>query len=158
MSKYFPKPKLFEIHVKVELDLYTYAAILDTSDFAKKFYLASLRSDVDELGIDQLGKVSNDLSSLKSKVDKLDADKLETTLADLSKLSDKLKNDAVKRKECCKQFKNVNTIDITGLIEKKKKKHNAKIKGKISFITNLATTANLNAKINGVKNLNAQYY
>ena len=38
---------------------------------------------------------------------------------------------------------------------KKKKKHNAKIKGKISFITNLATTANLNAKINGVKNLNA---
>ena len=102
MSKYFPKPKLFEIHVKVELDLYTYAAILDTSDFAKKFYLASLRSDVDELGIDQLGKVSNDLSSLKSKVDKLDADKLETTLADLSKLSDKLKNDAVKRKECCK--------------------------------------------------------
>ena len=65
---------------------------------------------------------------MKSKVDKLDVVKLLPVLVDLSKLSDVIKNEVVK--------KNV---------------YNAKIitiESKMPDITNLATNANLNAKIN----------
>ena len=65
---------------------------------------------------------------MKSKVDKLDVVKLVPVLVDLSKLSDVIKNEVVK--------KNV---------------YNAKIitiESKMPDITNLATNANLNAKIN----------
>ena len=68
---------------------------------------------------------------MKSKADKLGADKLAPAPVDLSKLSDALKNDDVKK-------------DV----------YNAKIKiieDKIPVITNLATNASLNAKINEVK-------
>ena len=58
---------------------------------------------------------------MKSKIDKLDVDKLVTVPVDLSKLSDAIKNDVVK-------------------IEN--------IEDKIPDITNLATNASLNAKIN----------
>ena len=65
---------------------------------------------------------------MKSKVDKVDVVKLVPVLVDLSKLSDVIKNEVVK--------KNV---------------YNAKIitiESKMPDITNLATNANLNAKIN----------
>ena len=70
--------------VEVELDLPNYAqksnlknaAGVDTSDFAKKADLASLKADVLQLDIDKLKKVPIDLSSLKSKVDKLDVVKM----------------------------------------------------------------------------------
>ena len=68
---------------------------------------------------------------MKSKVDKLDADKLAPAPVNLSKLSDAVKNDDVKK-------------DV----------YNAKIKiieDKILVITNLATNASLNDKINEVK-------
>ena len=52
------------------------ARIVDTSKFAKKVDLASLKSNGDKLDFDKLKNVSNDLSNLKSKVDKLDTDKL----------------------------------------------------------------------------------
>ena len=54
----------------------------------KKVDLASLKSEVDKLGIDKLEKVPTGLNSLKSKVDKLDVDKLVPVPVDLSKLSD----------------------------------------------------------------------
>ena len=68
---------------------------------------------------------------MKSKADTLGADKLAPAPVDFSKLSDALKNDDVKK-------------DV----------YNAKIKiieDKIPVITNLATNASLNAKINEVK-------
>ena len=71
------------------------------------------------------------LSSLRSKVDKLDIEKLETTPRDLIKSSNVLKSDVFKKTE-----------------------YNAKIKiieDKIPDITNLATKATLNVKINEVK-------
>ena len=46
------------------------ATVIDTSDFAKKTYLANLKSDVDKLDIDKFKNVTNGLSSLKSKSDK----------------------------------------------------------------------------------------
>ena len=57
MSEYFPEPKSFEGKVKVELNLSNYATKadsknltgVDTSKFAKKVHLASLKSNIDKL-------------------------------------------------------------------------------------------------------------
>ena len=73
--------------MKVELDF-------DASYFAKRFDLASLKSDADKLGTDKLEKVPHDLKSWKSKANKLDIVTLETTLLDFSKVSDEVK-------QCC---------------------------------------------------------
>ena len=78
MSEYYPKPNSLGANVKVELDLSNYAAKtdlqknatgVDTSFFAKKVDLASLKSSEDKLDIDKLKNVPNNLSNLKSKVD-----------------------------------------------------------------------------------------
>ena len=85
MSQYFSKP--FNSHfgdsIKVKIDLSNYVTKIDiknishvdTSDFALK----------------------TNLSSLKTEVDKLDINKLVPIPADLSKLSNVLKNDVVKK-------------------------------------------------------------
>ena len=73
------------------------AAGVDTSKFAKKFALASLKSEAGDLYIDKLEKVPTDLSSLKSEAYKLDFDKLVPVPVDLSKLTDVVKNDVVKK-------------------------------------------------------------
>ena len=75
MIDYFPEPKSLEGKVKVELDLSTYAAKtdlknatwIDTSSFAKEVVLASLKSNVDKLGIDKLKNVPTNSSNLKVK-------------------------------------------------------------------------------------------
>ena len=67
--------------MKVELDLSHYptktdlkiAAEFDTSSFAKKVDLASLKSNVDKLDIDKLKNVPTNLRNLKSKVGKFPA-------------------------------------------------------------------------------------
>ena len=63
MSKYFPKPKYLGGNMKVELDLpnatksdFKNLTSGDTSDFAKKVYLATLKSNVDKLDVDKLEK------------------------------------------------------------------------------------------------------
>ena len=103
--------------MKVELDLSNYAtkpdlknaAGADTSKFAKKNDLASLKAEVDKLDFDDLEKVPTGLNSLKSKADKLDVDKLVPVLVDLSKLSDEVKNDVVKKTKYDESVKNINT-------------------------------------------------
>ena len=125
--------------VKVELNLSNYAAKTelknaagaDTSKIAKKIDLGNLKSNVNKLDIDKLKNVSTNLSNLKSKVHKLGFDKLVPVPADLSKLSDVVKNDAVKK-------------DLYNAIVKN-------IEVKIPDITNVATNASPNAKINEVK-------
>ena len=72
MSEYFSRPKSLGERVKVELDLSNYATKADTknatgvdkSKFAKKVDLASLKSNVDRLGIDKLQNVPSGLSIL----------------------------------------------------------------------------------------------
>ena len=61
-----------------------------------KSNLASLKTDVDKLDIDNLKSLPNNSSNLKSKVDKLDTDKL-APVPVLSKLSNVVKNEVVKR-------------------------------------------------------------
>ena len=84
MSRFFPKSfESFRRNINVKLDLSNYAtkadiknvSHVDTSSFALKANLASL----------------------KTEVDKLDIDKLVPVPVDLSKLSDVIKNDVVKK-------------------------------------------------------------
>ena len=125
--------------MKVELDLSNYATKtdlknatgIDTSSFAKKIDLTSLKSVVDEPDIDELKTLPTNLNNLKSKVDKIDGDKLVPVPDDISKLSDVVKNDVVEKHVHNAQIKN--------------------IEDKIPDTTNLATKTNLNAKINEVK-------
>ena len=105
---------------------------VDKKQIAKKVDLATLKSNVDKLDIDELKNVSSDLCSLKSKLHKLDIGKLETSPDDLNKLSNVVKNDALEKQDV----------------------YNAKIKNiedKIPDITNSVTKTTLNAKLNEVK-------
>ena len=103
MSEYFLKPKSFRANMKLQLDLSNYATNIDfknasgvdTSDFAKKTDLTSLKSDMDKLDIDKLENLPSNLNSLKCIVGKLHVDKF----VDLYELSDIAKNDVVKKTE-----------------------------------------------------------
>ena len=79
MSQYFPKPfKSFGRNMDVKVDLSNYATKtdlknvthLDTSSFALKTNLASLKTKVDKLDIDKLALVPVDLSELSVVVKK----------------------------------------------------------------------------------------
>ena len=107
MSQYFPKPfRNFGgiINVKVNLSIYATKADIknishvDTSSFALK----------------------SNLASLKTEVDKLDIDKLVPVPVDLSKLSNVVKSDAVKKDVHDKLVEKVNNIDTSGLVLKTK--------------------------------------
>ena len=102
---YFPETHTHnKKKIEFESDLSNYATKsdlkktpgVDTSHFAKKVDLASLKSDVDKLDIDKLKNVPSVLNRLKIKVDKSDDDKLTPVPVDLRKLSDVVKTDVVK--------------------------------------------------------------
>ena len=78
MSQYFSKP--FNSHfgnsIKVKIDLSNYAtktdikniSHVDTSSFALKTNLSSLKTEVDKLDFDKLVPIPNDLSKLSNVV------------------------------------------------------------------------------------------
>ena len=77
MSQYFPKPfRSFGGNINVKVDLSNYATKtdlnnithVDTSSFALKKNLASLKTEVDKLDIDKLVPVPVDLSKLSNAV------------------------------------------------------------------------------------------
>ena len=78
LSQYFPKsyePFGGDINVKVELSNYATKeeikniSHVDTSSFALKTNLASLKTEVDKLDIDKLAPVPDDLSKLSDVVE-----------------------------------------------------------------------------------------
>ena len=85
MSEYFPKP--FNSHfgdsIKVKIDLSNYATKTDIKNI--------LHVDTSSFAL------KTNLASLKTEVDKLDIDKFVPVAVDLSKLSNLVKNDVVKR-------------------------------------------------------------
>ena len=75
MSQYFPKPfRSFEGNINLKVNLSNYATKtdlktvthVDTSSFTLKTNLASLKTEVDKLGIDKLAPVPVDLSKLNN--------------------------------------------------------------------------------------------
>ena len=82
MSQYFPKPyEPFGGDINVKVDLSNYATKADIKNI----------SHVDTSGF----ALKTNLASLKTEVDKLDIDKLIPVPVDLSKLSDVVNNDVV---------------------------------------------------------------
>ena len=76
MSRFFPKPyKPVGINIDVKVDLSSYAtktdikniSHVDTSSFALKSNLASLKTEVDKLDADKLKDLPNGLSNLKNR-------------------------------------------------------------------------------------------
>ena len=107
MSQYFPKPcKIFKGDINIKVDLSYYARKSDiknilhvhTSSFALKTNLASLKTEVNKLGIDKLVPVP----------------------VDLSKLSDVVKNYVVKKTVYDKLVEKVDNIDTSGFVLKTK--------------------------------------
>ena len=166
MSQYFPKPyEPFGGDINVKVDLSNYAtkadikniSHVDTSNFALK----------------------TNLASLKTEVDKLDIDKLVPVPVDLSKLSDVVKNDVVKKTVYDKLVAKVNSIDTSVFVLKtkydtdkkqlenktpdtsdlvKKTHYTAKIieiEGKIPSIHSLAKNAALTAVENKIPNVSS---
>ena len=82
MSQYFPTLSSHKENIKVEIDLSNYATKKDIKDI----------THVDTSNF----ALKSNLSSLKTEVDKLDIGKLATVPVDLSKLSNLIKNDVVK--------------------------------------------------------------
>ena len=131
MSHYFPKPfRSFAENITVKVDLSNYISKtdlknvthVDTSSFALKTKIASL----------------------KTEVDKLDIDKLVPVPVDLSKLSDVGKNDVVKKAVYDELSAKVNHIDTGDFVLKTKyETYKAKLEKKIPDVTNLVKKTKL---------------
>ena len=105
MSQYFPKPfRSFGENINIKVDLSNYATktglknvrYVDTSSFALKTNLASLKTEVDKLEIDKLVPVP----------------------IDLSKLSDVVRNNVVKKTVYDQLVTKVNNIDTSNFVLK----------------------------------------
>ena len=135
MSQYFPKPfRSFGGNINVKVDLSNYATKtdlknvthVDTSSFALK----------------------TNLASLKTKVDKLDIDKLAPVPVDLSKLSDVLKHDVVKKDEYDKLVAKVNNIDTSEFVLRPNyQTDKTGLESKIPDISGLVKKTDYNTKV-----------
>ena len=142
MSQYFPKPfRSFGGNINVKVDLSNYATKtdlknvthVDTSSFALK----------------------TNLASLKTEVDKLDIDKLVPVPVDLSKLSDVVKNDVVKKTVYDKLVAKVNNIDTSDFVLKTKHQTNkTELEKKIPDVSNLFKKAKLAELENKIPDVN----
>ena len=165
MSKFFPKLyKPFGRGINIKLDLSNYATKTDIKNI----------SHVDTSGF----ALKTNLATLKTEVDKLNIDKLVPVPVDLSKLSDLVKNDVVKKTLYDKLVAKANKMDTSGFMLKtkydtdkwelenkipsdlvKKADYNSKIteiENKIPDVSNLATKTALTTvenKIPSVSNL-----
>ena len=131
MSQYFPKPfRSFGGNINVKVDLSNYATKtdlknvthVDTSSFALK----------------------TNLASLKTEVDKLDIDKLAPVPVDFSKLSDVVKNDVVKKTVYDKLVAKVDNIDTSDFVlNTKYQTDKTELENKISDVINLVKKTKL---------------
>ena len=96
--------------------------------------------------------LKSDLASLKSEVDKLDIDKLVPVPVDLSTLSDVVKNDIVKKTAYDKLVVKANSIDATAFVLKLKyDTDKSELDNKVPDTTDLVKKADYNAKINEIE-------
>ena len=135
MSQYFAKPyEPFGGDINVKGDLFNYAtktdikniSHVDTSSFALK----------------------SNLASLKTKVDKLDIYELAPVPVDLSKLSNVVENDVVKKTVYHKLVAKVNSIDTSRLVLKTNyDADNTELKHKIPDTSGFVKKTDCNTKI-----------
>ena len=131
MSQYFPKPfRSFEGNINVKVDLSNYAtktdlkniSHFDTSSFALKANLASLKAEVDKLDIGKLAPIP----------------------VDQSKLTDVVKNDLVIKAVYNKLAAKVNNIDTSDFVLKTKyQTDKTKLEEKILDVTDFVKETKL---------------
>ena len=141
MSEYFPKP--FNSHfgdsIKVKIDLSNYATKTDIKNI--------LHVDTSSFAL------KTNLASLKTKVDKLDIDKFVPVAVDLSKLSNLVKNDVVKRTVYNKLVAKVDSVDTSDFVLKTKyNTDKTELESKIPDTSGLVKKTNYNIKITELKN------
>ena len=106
-SQYFPKPyEPFGGDITVKFDLSNYVTKTDIKNI--------LHDDT------SIFALKSNLASLKTEVDKLHIEKLVPVPVDLSKLSDVVKNDVVKKTVYDKLVTKVNSIDTSTFVLKSK--------------------------------------
>ena len=135
MSQYFPKPyEPFVGDMNVKVDLSNYATKADIENI----------SHVDSSSF----ALKTNLASLKTEVDKLEIDKLVPIPVDLSKVSDAVKNDVLEKDVYDKLVARVNSIDTSGFVLKTKyDTDKSELENKIPDRSGLVKRANYDAKI-----------
>ena len=142
MSQYFRPYREHIADVKVRLDLTNYetktdlknVTHVDTSGFALKTNLASLKTEVDKLN-------------------KLDIGKLVPALNDLAKLNNVVKNEVVQKTEYNVLKIKVDSIDLSKYVSKTKYgNEDGSLKLKIPDVNGLLQTSVFNSKIIEVEN------
>ena len=107
MSQYFPKPfEPFGRDINVNVDLSNYATKTDIKNIS--------HGDTSSFAL------KSTLTTLKTEVDKIHIDKLVPVPVDLSKLNDVVKNDVVKETVYDKLLAKVNSIDNSRFVLKTK--------------------------------------
>ena len=140
MSQYFPKP--FNSHfgdsIKVKIDLSYHTTKTDVKNI----------SHVDTSSF----ALKTNLSSLKTDVDKLDIDKLKPLLDDVSKLSNVVTNEVVKKTEYDKlvgKANNTNTSDF--VLNTKYNTDKTELENKIPYTSSLMEKSDYNTKISEIE-------
>ena len=134
MSEHFPKPQGHKQNFKAKMDLSNYATKADIKNIAH----------VDTSGF----ALKTNLSSLKAEVYKLDIDKLVPVPTDLSKSSNVVKNDVVTKAVCNKLVAKVDNINTSKFILKiKYDTDKTKLENKIPDTSNLVKKTDYNTKI-----------
>ena len=125
MSQYFPKLfKSFGGNINVKVDLSNYATKTDLKNV----------THVDSSSF----ALKTNLASLKTEVDKLNIDKLALAPVDLSKLSDVVKNDVIKKTAYDKLVAKVNNIDTNDFVlQTKYQTDKTELEKKIPDVSNL---------------------
>ena len=140
MSQYFPKSyEPFGGYINVKVDL---------SNYVKKKPAIKNISHIDT----SIFALKSNLASLKAKIDKLDIEKLVPVAVDLSKLRDVVKHVVKKTVYNCvkKWVAKVNNIGARGFVLKAKyDADKTELEKKTHDISGLAKKADCNAKING---------
>ena len=139
MSLYFPKPyEPFDGDINVRVDLPNYATKTDIRNI----------SHVDTSAF----ALKSNLASLKTEVDKLDIDKLVPVPVDLSNLIDRVKNDVVKKTAYDKLVAKVTSIGTSRFVLKTKyDTEKSEIENKIPDTGGLVKKTDYNAKISEIE-------
>ena len=139
MNEYFRKPfRSFGRNINIKVDL---------SNYARKTDLKNV-THVDSSSF----ALKTNLASLKTKVDKLDVEKLVPVPVDLSKLSNVVKNEIVKKTVYDKLVAKVNNIDTSGFVLKTKyDADKLELEKKIPDVSNLVKKLNYNAKVSEIE-------
>ena len=134
MSQQFAKPfRSFGGNINVKADLSNYATKTDLKNLT--------HADTSSFAL------KTNLGSLKTEIDKLDIDKLAPVPVDLSKLSDVVGNDVVKKGVYDKLTAKVNNIDTREFVLKTKyQTDKTELEKKITDITLLKKQNSLNQK------------